>query len=94
MEKPKIHPYIPIFIGVISVSLSAIFVKLANAEAGIIAFYRMLFSVLIMAPLFFWKYTKELRQLSKRDWLFSSIAGIFLAFHFILWFESGIWGFK
>jgi len=88
MEKPKINPYIPIFIGVISVSLSAIFVKLANAEAGIIAFYRMLFSVLIMAPLFFWKYTKELRQLSKRDWLFSSIAGIFLAFHFILWFES------
>jgi len=88
MEKPKIHPYIPIFIGVISVSLSAIFVKLANAEAGIIAFYRMLFSVLIMAPLFFLKYTKELQQLSSRDWLFSSIAGIFLAFHFILWFES------
>lgn len=88
MEKPKIHPYIPIFIGVISVSLSAIFVKLANAEAGIIAFYRMLFSVLIMAPLFFLKYIKELRQLSKRDWLFSSIAGVFLAFHFILWFES------
>ncbi|MGE7114616.1 DMT family transporter [Lysinibacillus sp. NPDC047702] len=88
MDKPKIHPYIPIFIGVISVSLSAIFVKLANAEAGIIAFYRMLFSVLIMAPLFFWRYTKELQQLSRRDWLFSSIAGIFLAFHFILWFES------
>lgn len=53
MENPKINPYIPIFIGVISVSLSAIFVKLANAEAGIIAFYRMLFSVLIMAPCFF-----------------------------------------
>ncbi len=53
MEQPKIHPYLPIFIGVVSVSLSAIFVKLANAEAGIIAFYRMLFSVIIMAPLFF-----------------------------------------
>jgi len=88
MEKPKIHPYIPIFIGVISVSLSAIFVKLANAEAGVIAFYRMLFSVLIMAPLFFWKYTKEIKELRTRDWLFSSVAGIFLAFHFILWFES------
>ncbi len=88
MEKPKIHPYIPIFIGVISVSLSAIFVKLANAEAGVIAFYRMLFSVLIMAPLFFWKYTNEVKQLKRRDWLFSSVAGIFLAFHFILWFES------
>jgi len=88
MEKSKIHPYIPIFIGVISVSLSAIFVKLANAEAGVIAFYRMLFSVLIMAPLFFWKYTKEIKELRIRDWLFSSVAGIFLAFHFILWFES------
>ncbi|UED79451.1 DMT family transporter [Lysinibacillus sp. CD3-6] len=88
MNEPKIHPYIPIFIGVISVSLSAIFVKLANAESGVIAFYRMLFSVIIMAPLFFMKYTKELKHLSKRDWLFSSIAGVFLAFHFILWFES------
>jgi len=88
MEGPKIHPYIPIVIGVISVSMSAIFVKLASAEAGIIAFYRMLFSVLIMAPLFLGKYTKELMTLRGRDWLFSSLAGIFLAFHFILWFES------
>ncbi|MFJ7371639.1 DMT family transporter [Lysinibacillus sp. NPDC098008] len=88
MDKPKMHPYIPIIIGVISVSLSAIFVKLAQAESGVIAFYRMLFSVLIMAPLFLGKYTKELTKLSKRDWFFSSIAGIFLAFHFILWFES------
>ncbi|GLC90526.1 DMT family transporter [Lysinibacillus piscis] len=88
MEKPKVHPYIPIFIGVISVSLSAIFVKLVNAESGVIAFYRMLFSVLLMAPIFFMKYVQELKQLTTRDWLFSSIAGVFLAFHFILWFES------
>ncbi|KGR75028.1 DMT family transporter [Ureibacillus sinduriensis] len=88
MEKPKIHPYIPILIGVISISLSAIFVKLAEAESGVIAFYRLLFSVLIMSPLFFYKYSHELKELTKRDWVFSSIAGIFLAFHFILWFES------
>ena len=88
MEKPPIHPYIPIIIGVISVSLSAIFVKLANADSGVIAFYRMLFSVLIMLPWFIVKYIHELKLLSKRDWLFSAIAGIFLAFHFILWFES------
>lgn len=88
MTKPPIHPYIPIFIGVISVSLSAIFVKLANADAGVIAFYRMLFSVLIMLPWFLMNYRHEVKELSKRDWLFSSIAGVFLAFHFILWFES------
>lgn len=88
MEKPSIHPYIPIIIGVISVALSAIFVKLSTADAGVIAFYRMLFSVLLMLPLFLLKYRKELLVFTKRDWIFSSIAGVFLAFHFILWFES------
>lgn len=88
MGKRTIHPYLPIAIGVIAVSMSAIFVKLANADAGVIAFYRMLFSVLIMAPIFFWRYTTEIKILSKRDWAFSIVAGIFLAFHFILWFES------
>lgn len=88
MNKPPIHPYIPIIIGVISVSLSAIFVKLATADAGVIAFYRMLFSVLMMLPIFLWKYVGELKELSKKDWIYSSLAGIFLAFHFILWFES------
>lgn len=88
MEQPKIHPYIPIMIGVISVALSAIFVKLATADAGVIAFYRMLFSILIMLPFFLIRYRKEVFLLSKRDWIFSAIAGVFLAFHFILWFES------
>ncbi|MBM7666710.1 drug/metabolite transporter (DMT)-like permease [Solibacillus kalamii] len=88
MEKPPIHPYIPIIIGVISVSLSAIFVKLSSADAGVIAFYRMLFSIMIMLPWFLMKYKNEIKVLSKRDWTFSSIAGVFLSFHFILWFES------
>ncbi|MEK5186023.1 DMT family transporter [Solibacillus sp. FSL W7-1324] len=88
MERPPIHPYIPIIIGVISVSLSAIFVKLASADSGVIAFYRMLFSILIMLPWFIMKYSNEIKVLSKRDWIFSSIAGVFLSFHFILWFES------
>ena len=88
MERPPIHPYIPIIIGVISVALSAIFVKLATADAGVIAFYRMLLSVLLMLPIFLLKYRKEVLKLGKKDWVFSTIAGVFLAFHFILWFES------
>jgi len=88
MEQPKIHPYIPIIIGVISVSLSAIFVKMSNADSGVIAFYRMLFSIVLMSPVFLLKYTHELKMLNKRDWMFSIIAGVFLSFHFILWFES------
>jgi len=75
-------------IGVISVALSAIFVKMATADAGVIAFYRMLFSVLLMLPIFLLKYRREVLVLSKRDWIFSGFAGVFLAFHFIFWFES------
>ncbi|MGK7379399.1 DMT family transporter [Planococcus sp. 1R117A] len=88
MERPAVHPFIPIIIGVFSVALSAIFVKMTSADSGVTAFYRMLFSILIMSPIFFMKYTHEIKKLSKRDWIFTSIAGIFLAFHFILWFES------
>ncbi|KAB7706934.1 EamA family transporter [Bacillus aerolatus] len=88
MDSPKINPYAVLLIGVLSVSTSAIFVKLSSADAGIIAFYRLLFTVLLMAPLFLFKYVGELKAVSRRDWIFSLIAGIFLAFHFILWFES------
>lgn len=88
MEGPKIHPYIPIIIGVISVALSAIFVKLATAEAGVIAFYRMLFSVILILPVFLLKYKQELSVFTRKDWGYSSVAGVFLAFHFIFWFES------
>src|SRR5690606_34635024 len=88
MEKPTIHPYIPILIGVISVAMSAIFVKMTTADAGVTAFYRMLFSILLMLPVFLYSYLPEIKKLNRRDWVFSAIAGIFLAFHFILWFES------
>src|SRR5699024_9034766 len=56
--------------------------------AGVIAFYRMFFSVLMMLPLFLLKYRNELKIFQMKDWIYSAIAGIFLAFHFIFWFES------
>ncbi|WP_043934299.1 DMT family transporter [Bacillus sp. EB01] len=86
--KPIINPYAALAIGVITVSASAIFVKLSHSPSGVIAFYRLFFSVLFMLPLFLAKYTKELQRITKRDWLFTTISGVLLAFHFILWFES------
>lgn len=88
MEEPKINPYAAVVVGVISVSASAIFVKLCSAPSGVIAFYRLFFSVLFMLPIFLKKHSSELRLITKKDFLFSAIAGILLAFHFILWFES------
>jgi drug/metabolite transporter (DMT)-like permease len=88
MNLLKINPYFLIIIGVISVATSAIFVKLSSAPAGVIAFYRLFFTVLLMAPLFLMKNRKEIKLITKRDLTMSAIAGVFLAFHFILWFES------
>lgn len=88
MGKPVINPYVALAIGVISVSTSAIFVKYSTAPSGVIAFYRLFFSVILMLPVFLLKYVSELRLITKRDWIFSIVSGVFLAFHFILWFES------
>ncbi len=88
MGNLKINPYLVLIIGVIAISISAILVKVATAPAGVIAFYRLLFSMLLMSPLFMFKYRKELKLVTKRDWGLSVASGVFLAFHFILWFES------
>ncbi|WP_017187284.1 DMT family transporter [Alkalibacillus haloalkaliphilus] len=88
MNNKQFAPYIAIAIGVIAVSTSAIFVRLADAPSSIVANYRLLLAVLIMLPLILWKHTGEFKHISRRDWWFSAAAGIFLALHFILWFES------
>ncbi|SHG32248.1 DMT family transporter [Ornithinibacillus halophilus] len=89
MRLPPFNPYIAVVVGVISVSTSAVIVKLASgAPAAIIAQYRLLFAVLLMAPIVLFKYKHEFKYIKKKDWILSTFAGILLAFHFILWFES------
>ncbi|MCA1032682.1 DMT family transporter [Bacillus timonensis] len=88
MNQPKVNPYVMLAVGVIAVSSSAILVKLSTAPAPVIAFYRLFLTILIMMPFFLLKYRHELLLITKRDWLYSVISGVFLAFHFILWFES------
>lgn len=89
MRLPPFNPYLAIFIGIISVSTSAILVKLAaGAPAAIIANYRLLFAVIFMLPIILYKYRDEFKLIHKKDWIYSALAGVFLATHFILWFES------
>lgn len=89
MRLPPFNPYIIIMIASIAISTSAIFVKLADqAPAGITAAYRLIIAVLIMLPIVLIKYKHEFRLISKKDWFLSTFAGLFLALHFILWFES------
>ena len=90
MEKPSFPPYLALLIGVVAVSTSAIFVKLASAPPAIIATYRLIFSVLLTLP--FLLFTKgvfqEIKRLQWKQWGWGLLSGAFLASHFVLWFES------
>jgi drug/metabolite transporter (DMT)-like permease len=88
MTQSLFKPYLAIVVGVIAVSFSAILVRYSEAESGVIAFYRMLFSCLILLPYFCKEAVKEIGRINKKDWVLCAAAGAFLAFHFIFWFES------
>ncbi|MBH0333900.1 membrane protein [Brevibacillus brevis] len=90
LEKPLFPPYLALLIGVIAISSSAIFVKLSDAPAPIIATYRLIFSVLLTLPFLFWNRgaLAEIGAMSKKVWLLCILSGTFLASHFLLWFES------
>lgn len=84
------HPIIMIIVGVVGISLSSIFVKYSSAPSAVTAAYRLLWTILLMSPVTFGR--REIRQelfhVSRRNLLLSILSGVFLAFHFTLWFES------
>ena len=87
MEK---HPMVMIVIGVLGVSLSAIFVKYSQAPSAVTAAYRLLWTVLLMTPVVLGKpqLRREFRQVSRKMALLSAASGVLLAVYFVLWFES------
>src|SRR5690625_5730691 len=89
MRLPPFNPYIEVVIVVISFSNSAVLVKLADqAPASIIVNYCLLFAVILMTPIILFKYRNEFRVINSKDWILALFSGLFLAAHFILWFES------
>ena len=87
MEK---HPMLMILVGVIGISLSSIFVKFSQAPSAVTAAYRLLWTVLLLTPVTLGKAgnRRELRQAPRKLVWLSILSGLFLAIHFVLWFES------
>ena len=90
MQYIKKHPMIMIVIGVIGISLSSIFVKYSQAPSAVTAAFRLLWSVLFLTPVILTKpqVRKEMKATPKKTVLLSALSGLFLAIHFVLWFES------
>lgn len=84
------HPMVMIVIGIIGISLSAIFVKYSQAPSVVTAAYRLLWTVGLMTPVVFWKaqVREELKRTDRKTMALCAVSGIFLALHFTAWFES------
>ena len=84
------HPMIMIIIGILGISLSSILVKYSAAPSAVTAAFRLLWTVLFLTPVVLGKSAvrKEFKEVPKKLAFLSCLSGLFLAIHFVLWFES------
>jgi drug/metabolite transporter (DMT)-like permease len=80
-------PMAALAVAVVAVSTSAILIRLSEAPSGPMAFWRVAFTWLLLAPLA-WRSGGEFGKLRGRDLLSALLAGVALAAHFAAWFES------
>ena len=76
------------FVGVISVSFAAIFIRLADAPALVIAAYRLIIASLVLIPIALIRAPSIPRWMNKRDLLLIVLSSFLVAAHFFLWITS------
>jgi drug/metabolite transporter (DMT)-like permease len=74
-------------VAVVAVSTSAILIRLSDAPKGPMAFWRVVLTWLLLAPLAY-RGRADFAKLRGRDLLSALLAGLALAAHFAAWFES------
>ena len=90
-ESPAVSPTVALGVAVLAVSTSAVLVDLSTAPSLVKAFYRVLFTLALVAPAAFVNHRDAFARLSARDALGATLAGAALAVHFGTWFESLRW---
>lgn len=84
--KPRIVIVLSVAVGLISTA--AVLIKLAEAPVIVIAAYRMGISALLLAPVAWTFRRKEIASLSRNQWGFFLLGGLFLSLHFLTWIAS------
>ncbi|PWH13742.1 MAG: hypothetical protein DDG60_09775 [Anaerolineae bacterium] len=77
-------PYLALVVGILSLSLSAMFVRWAKAPGPVTGFYRLLFAACILTPFVIQRNRKPL-SVSKSQIIFPTLAGIATALDFTFW---------
>lgn len=91
MAQPPRHVNWIIALGVVAVSTSAVIVKMSVSPPVVIAFYRVLLSWLMLAPVVLLRDGPRLADAlrrHRRDVALALLSGVFLALHYVVWFVS------
>ncbi|WP_309484915.1 DMT family transporter [Halorhabdus salina] len=89
---PKtVSPLVGLTVAIVAVSTSAILVRWSQAPSIVAAFYRVLFTTLLLAPFAFVRHRNPFAGLQRRHLLGATLAGLALSIHFAAWFESLAW---
>ncbi|MGN0325135.1 MAG: DMT family transporter [Lachnospiraceae bacterium] len=80
-----------IILGVLGVSFSAILVRFSDADSLVLAFYRMIFSALLLFPSLLLNHKKHWKGIGRKQLLLCMLSGLFLGIHFTCYFESLRW---
>ena len=80
-----------VLLGGVGVSLSAVFVRWADAPSTVLVVYRMLFAALLTVPALVLAHRRELISLRRREWMLCIASGAALGAHFAAYFESLRW---
>ncbi len=81
-------PAVALAVAVFAASTSAILVRWSAAPSSVAAFYRVLFTTVLVAPIAVTRHRAAFARLSRRDLAGAVVAGVALAIHFAAWFES------
>ncbi|MFC5366714.1 DMT family transporter [Salinirubrum litoreum] len=87
----RVSPLAALAVAVLAVSTSAILVRWSGAPSLVKAFYRVLFTGVILAPWALFRYRDHFARIRGRDLLVAAVSGTALALHFASWFESLNW---
>jgi drug/metabolite transporter (DMT)-like permease len=89
-KRIRVSPLLVLFFGILAVSTSSVFIRVAQREASslVIAAYRLSLAGLILLPIAWQGHRVELRALRKGQVGLIILSGIFLAFHFATWITS------
>jgi len=90
MEKPRIVPRLSLFVAILAVSTSSIFIRFAQTDAPslVIAALRLTFATFLLAPLALTRHRTEIKKLSRSEITLAAFSGLFLAIHFATWISS------